>query len=116
MDKVIIVGGGASGIVAALLSKRSNNEVIILERNSTCLKKLLLTGNGRCNFMNESYSTQNYHSQNIDIVDKIISSNNIDMVLNFFEKIGLIYKVKNGCCYPYSNQAKMIQKLIMFQL
>lgn len=113
MDKVIIVGGGASGIVAALFSKRSNNEVIILERNSTCLKKLLLTGNGRCNFMNENYSIQNYHSQNIDIVDKIISSSNIDMVLNFFQDIGLVFKAKNGCYYPYSNQAKMIQKLLI---
>jgi len=113
MDKVIIVGGGASGIVASLFAKRENNDVIILERNTTCLKKLLLTGNGRCNFMNENYSIKNYHSQNIDIVDKIISSNNIDMVLNFFQEIGLIYKIKNTCYYPYSNQAKMIQKLLI---
>ena len=68
MCDVIIIGAGASGIVSSIFAKKKDNKVIILERNDKSLKKLLMTGNGRCNYMNESYSTKNYHSMNIDIV------------------------------------------------
>ena len=50
MSKVVIVGGGFSGVVSAIYAS-VKNEVIILERNDNILKKLLLTGNGRCNFL-----------------------------------------------------------------
>ena len=68
-----IIGGGSSGVVCAIKAKTNNNQVTILERNNTLLKKLLMTGNGKCNYLNEVYSTKNYHSENIDIVDKIIA-------------------------------------------
>ena len=51
MDKIVIIGGGASGLVSSIISKNKNNEVIILERNKDCGKKLLMTGNGRCNYL-----------------------------------------------------------------
>ena len=108
----IIIGGGASGVVCSLFAKNKNNKVTILERNNTLLKKLLLTGNGRCNYMNEEYSTKNYHSNNIDIVDKIISTSNIDMVKEFFDNLGIIPKIKNGYYYPYSNQAITIKNIL----
>lgn len=112
MCDVIIIGAGASGIVSSIFAKKSNNRVIVLERNDKSLKKLLMTGNGRCNYMNESYSTKNYHSEDIDIVDKIISSNNIEMVKKFFDSIGVIPKIKNGYFYPYSNQAITIKNML----
>ena len=112
MCDVIIIGAGASGIVCSILSKKSNNKVVILERNDKSLKKLLMTGNGRCNYMNEEYNTSKYHSEDIDIVDKIISSNNIEMVRNFFDSLGVIPKIKNGYYYPYSNQAVTIKNML----
>ena len=112
MCDVIIIGAGASGIVSSIFAKKKNNRVIVLERNDKSLKKLLMTGNGRCNYMNESYSTKNYHSEDIDIVDKIISSNNIEMVKKFFDSIGVIPKIKNGYFYPYSNQAISIKNML----
>lgn len=112
MCDVIIIGAGASGIVCSILSKKNNNKVVVLERNDKTLKKLLMTGNGRCNYMNESYSTKNYHSEDIDIVDKIISSKNIEMVKEFFDSIGVIPKIKNGYYYPYSNQAITIKNML----
>ena len=96
MYDVIIIGAGASGIVSSIFAKKSNNKVIVLERNDKSLKKLLMTGNGRCNYMNEEYNTKKYHSEDIDIVDKIISSNNIEMVKDFFDSLGVIPKIKNG--------------------
>ena len=112
MCDVIIIGAGASGIVSSIFAKRKNNNVIVLERNDKSLKKLLMTGNGRCNYMNEVYNTSKYHSEDIDIVDKIISSNNIEMVKEFFDSIGVIPKIKNGYYYPYSNQAVTIKNML----
>lgn len=112
MCDVIIIGAGASGIVSSIFAKKSNNKVIVLERNDKSLKKLLMTGNGRCNYMNEVYNTSKYHSDDIDIVDKIISSNNIEMVKEFFDSIGVIPKIKNGYYYPYSNQAITIKNML----
>lgn len=113
MNRVVVIGGGASGIVAGIFAKRENNEVIILERNSECLKKILVTGNGKCNYLNESYSIHNYHSKNIDIVDKIISSDNINLVKDFFDNIGVVSKIKNGYYYPFSNQATTIKNCLI---
>ena len=113
MNQVVIIGGGASGIVSGIFAAREDNEVIILERNSECLKKILVTGNGKCNFLNESYSINNYHSKNIDIVDRIISSENINLVKDFFDNIGVVSKVKNGCYYPFSNQATSIKNCLI---
>ena len=112
MCDVVIIGGGASGIVSSIFAKKKNNKVVVLEKNDKVLKKLLMTGNGRCNYMNESYSTKNYHSEDIDIVDKIISTDNIEMVKSFFEELGVIPKIKNGYYYPYSNQALSIKNML----
>lgn len=112
MCDVIIIGAGASGIVSSIFAKKKNNKVVVLERNDKSLKKLLMTGNGRCNYMNEEYNTSKYHSEDIDIVDKIISSNNIEMVKEFFDSIGVISKIKNGYYYPYSNQAVTIKNML----
>ena len=48
--RIGIIGGGAAGIFTAINAKDENNEVIIFERNKECGKKLLATGNGRCNY------------------------------------------------------------------
>lgn len=114
--KIIIVGGGCSGVIAAIKAKNKNNEVIILERNNTLLKKLLLTGNGRCNYFNENYSIDNYHSNNIDLVNEFISNDNIIMAKEFFDNIGIVPKIKNGYYYPYSNQAISIKDILVNEI
>ncbi len=113
MSRVIIIGGGASGLVASIFAKKNGNEVIILERNTECLKKLLMTGNGKCNYLNEKYGITDYHSQNIELVDKIISDENINLIKEFFDKIGVVYKTKNGYYYPFSNQAITIKNCLI---
>ena len=57
---IIIIGGGASGIFAAINLKKHNNKVRILEKNSRIGKKLLVTGNGRCNYSNINLSENNF--------------------------------------------------------
>ena len=114
--KIIVVGGGCSGVIAAIKSKNKDNEVIILEKNNTLLKKLLLTGNGRCNYFNENYSLDNYHSKNIDLVNDFVSPKNINMAKSFFDYLGIIPKIKNGYYYPYSNQASTIKDILINEL
>ena len=109
MNKIIIVGGGASGLICAITAARNNNDVTIIERNNTCGKKILVTGNGKCNYWNENQELIHYHSSNEEVLDKIITSENKNKVLNFFSSIGIIPKVKDGYYYPYSSLAASIQ-------
>ena len=113
METVVIIGGGASGIVSSISAKNSNNRVIVLERNSACLKKLLMTGNGKCNYFNDDQSLDKYYSSNSDILNDIITDYNTNMVIDFFNKLGVIYKKKNGYYYPFSNQATTIKDVLL---
>ena len=109
MSKVVVIGGGAAGLVSAIVASKNNNEVIILEKNNTCGKKILVTGNGKCNYWNEDQEHSHYHSSNEEILEKIITSENKNKVLNFFSSIGIIPKIKDGYYYPYSSLAASIQ-------
>lgn len=109
MSKVTIIGGGASGLCAAIVLARNNNDVVILERNNICGKKLLITGNGRCNYFNEDFKVEHYNSRDIPILEKLITENSKKEVLGFFNSIGIIPNINNGYYYPYSNQASSIR-------
>lgn len=112
MKRVVVIGAGASGIIASIFASKKN-EVIVLERNASPLKKLLLTGNGKCNYFNENQNINNYNSNNIDLVDKLITDNNIKSVLKFFDGIGIVPKIKNGYYYPYSNLSNSIKEALL---
>ena len=116
MERIVIIGGGASGLVTAIYAKRKNNQVIILEKNNKCGKKLLLTGNGRCNFWNQDQSLENYNSTNKNNFRDIITEKNQKEILSFFDKIGIVPKVKDGYYYPNSNQASSISNALLLQV
>lgn len=115
MSKVVIVGGGASGIVAAIQAS-NNHEVILLEANDKCGKKILLTGNGKCNYWNSDISVDNYNTDNTNILNSIISPKNQEEVLSFLENIGIYPRIKNGYYYPYSNQASSVRTLLVNEI
>lgn len=115
MAKVGIIGGGYSGVISAIYAS-SKNEVTILERNSTLLKKLLLTGNGRCNYFNSVITLDKFHSYNEELIGDIITMDNIEELDNFYTNLGLIPKIKNGYYYPYSNQATSVKDLLVSKL
>ena len=113
MGKVVVVGGGASGLVAAIVAS-NKHEVILLEANDKCGKKILLTGNGKCNYWNSNIVLDNYNSDNISVLDKIIC--NQDEVLSFLDSIGIYPKIKNGYYYPYSNQASSVRTILLNEI
>ena len=116
MSKVIIIGGGLSGVISAIYAKRNGNDVTILERNNDILKKLLVTGNGRCNYFNNDQDINHYHSDNMEIVNKIITEENINELSKFYDEIGIVPKIKNGYYYPYSNQAISVKDALVNEL
>lgn len=105
MSNIVIIGGGVAGITAAIKAKNKNNRVVILEKNNNCLKKLLLTGNGHCNYFNDDFNYKHYNSSNLSLVKQIINDESKDKLVSFYDQIGLIPKIKNGYYYPQSNQA-----------
>lgn len=111
--RVVIIGGGVSGLAAAISAKNKKNQVLILERNSKCCKKLLLTGNGRCNYYNENQSIKFYHSSNNELLNQVIYHDNLLKVTSFFNKIGIVPRIKEGYYYPYSNQSISIENALI---
>lgn len=115
MKKIVIIGAGASGLVASIFAKKNGNDVILLEKNNILGKKILATGNGKCNYWNEDQSLNHYRSSNFEEIEKIINSENKEKIMRFFENIGIEPKVKNGYYYPFSNQARSMQKSLILE-
>lgn len=112
--KIAIIGGGISAFAAAI-SAAKNNDVTILEKNSKVLKKLLLTGNGKCNYFNNDQDISHYHTNsNIDIKE-IINPENIEKVKAFWAYLGIVPFIKNGYYYPYSETASSMKEALVFK-
>lgn len=104
MEDLVIVGGGMSGMVAAIVAARRGKEVLILERQDTLGKKLLGTGNGRCNLSNENLSEKNYVCDQPDQLKGMLEAYK-EVEEEFWHSLGLYTIKKNGYVYPLSNQA-----------
>ncbi|MBQ6999245.1 MAG: aminoacetone oxidase family FAD-binding enzyme [Clostridia bacterium] len=110
MSTVAVVGAGAAGIVAALKASKKHR-VVLLDGNDKCGKKILLTGNGRCNYWNSVLGAHMYETDNIEHLETILSKDNIEACLDYLEKLGIYPKIKNGYYYPYSNHAASIREI-----
>lgn len=109
MSDVVVVGAGASGLTAAIYASLKNN-VIVLERYDKPAKKILVTGNGRCNYWNSDMNVAHYYSDNLSFLNNYISEED---VLSYFDKLGLVPFVKNGYYYPYSMQAISVRDALI---
>ena len=107
--KIIIIGAGVSGLTTAINSKTSNNEILVLEKNSIPGKKILVTGNGRCNFLNDDFSKEHFHSIKDNDIKSLINNDNKERVLNFIKSLGVELKIKNGYYYPFTNKSSTIR-------
>ncbi len=109
MKKIAIIGGGASGLMAALFAARSGANVTIYEHNNSVGKKILASGNGRCNIINTTASYEDYAGADPQFVTYTLKQ----LSFGYFEKlchsIGLLLDIKDdGRCYPLSNEAKSV--------
>ena len=108
--KVAIIGGGASGLFLANLI--SNNDVTIYEAKESVGKKILATGNGRCNYWNDYQDLSCYESLNNNLIDNIINEDTAKFVLDKFASLGIVPKKKDGYYYPLNNKAKTIRDVL----
>lgn len=120
--RIGIIGGGAAGMAAAIAAARNNRraEIFILEQKEKIGKKLLATGNGRCNLTNRqadaSCADSCYHGEDISFVRKALEQFGYQDTLDFFESMGLVTRSRGEYVYPRSDQAAAVLELLELEL
>lgn len=110
--RVCIIGGGAAGMMAAIVAAREGAAVTVLEHNEKTGKKILATGNGRCNLTNLYQDVSCYHSQEQNLAWEVLQQFDVQKTIRFFSELGIYTKNKNGGLYPSSMQASSVQELL----
>jgi flavoprotein family protein len=111
--RLAIIGGGASGLMCASFLKRNNSrlDITIYERNKGLGRKILASGNGKCNFMNYKASIYDYNHP--EFVSMLFKQTSKDEVLNYFSSLGLLFKFDDeGKMYPQTESSDTILKLL----
>jgi len=116
VKNVGIIGGGASGIMAAITAARLGAQVTIFEHNNRIGKKILATGNGKCNFSNLNQDENSYFSEQMSFPEQILKQFTPLQSVDFFESIGMLIKVKNDYLYPATMQASTVLDLLNLEL
>ena len=120
MKQILVLGGGAAGIVAAIAAAEESQgraQVILLERNPRIGKKLLATGNGRCNLDNDRIRLEDYFTSDRDTLGQMLEAIGSHGVTNWFADHGLLSQPDEvGRVYPYSNQAADVLNLLLYWL
>lgn len=112
---LLVIGAGASGMMAAITAARENKKVCIIEKLDKAGKKLLATGNGKCNFTNEKMNADCFHGDT-SFVEQVLRQFSVENCLKFFHSIGIYPKNKNGYYYPNSEQAASVTNALLFEL
>lgn len=113
---VVIVGGGASGLVAAIYAARAGARTAILEHKDKIGKKILATGNGKCNYTNLVQTQECYRGTHPEFAMEVLNSYNEADAIAFFRELGILPKVRNGYVYPNSEQAASIVNVLEMEL
>ena len=114
--KIAVIGGGASGMMAAISAAKNGAAVTILEATKRVGNKILLTGNGKCNFTNLLLDTSCYYCKDEDFVTNIMEKFSPKDTQTFFENAGMLVKNKNGYLYPSGEQASIVLDILRMEL
>lgn len=121
MRKVAVVGGGAAGMMAAITAARNGASVTLYERNDRVGKKILATGNGKCNFSNRDFSVDYYSGNGRRKTDqeklrRCFEMFSVEDAVVFFETAGMLIKEKRGYLYPWSEQAATVLDILRLEM
>lgn len=115
--KIAVIGGGASGLVAAIVAARNGAEVTIYEKMNKVGKKILATGNGRCNYTNMNMSIDRYHGNNLKNAEKAMNYFDLKKTISFFENLGIYpYVDDSGKVYPNSLQSSSVLDVLRYEI
>lgn len=113
---MIVVGGGASGLVAAILIAREDISVTLLEQNSKVGKKILVSGNGKCNIGNQNIVPSRYHSQNPHFIKEALMGYGSEEIKDIFESMGLpLIEGEGGRLFPMGLQASTVVEVLVYE-
>lgn len=113
---IAVIGGGASGLMAAITAKRRGAEVTVYEKLNRVGKKILATGNGRCNYTNANMYLDRFHGNKIKEAEKILNFFNLSHTITFFEDLGIYpYTDESGKVFPNSLQASSILDVLRYE-
>jgi len=114
---VIVIGGGAAGMVAAIEAKRQGKSVLLCEKMPKLGKKLLVTGAGRCNLLNEKLDASFYDLSARGLVSSVLSKFGKEKILGFFRELGLeTYAEPDGRIFPATNQAASVVRVLEMEM
>lgn len=114
--EIIIVGAGASGLAAAIQAAREGARVMVLEHMEAAGKKILSTGNGKCNFTNRKQGIAYYRGKNPAFVLPVLEQFGFEETLQFFEGLGIVPNGKrDGYYYPASGQASSVREVLLME-
>ena len=114
---IAIIGGGPSGMMAALTAAKNKAKVVLIEKNNILGRKLLATGNGRCNITNCIIELDNYHGSTPEFVLPVFDQFNQNDSINFFKSINVLLKEEDrGRMFPTSNQAETVTQALSNEL
>ena len=112
MKNIAIIGAGASGLLCAIFCAKNGLKVDLFEQNTKCAKKILVSGNGRCNISNTQLSSSDYFGQNPSFVEYALNQFGFKEFCKFTDSVGLLLDIKDdGRAYPLSNEAKSVVKI-----
>lgn len=112
-ENIVIIGAGASGLFAAIKASEKNYDITVLEANEKAGKKILMTGNGRCNLTNMIMSSKFYYTKDLNFVENVINKFNQKDTIREFNKFGVAIKDKNNYIYPNSMQASTVLSALL---
>lgn len=119
-NKIAIIGGGASGMIAAIIASRNGAGVTIYERMNRIGRKILATGNGRCNLTNTNLKWDNLqciHGNDIKFAGHILKQFSVEETIDFFEALGIAHKIEeDGKIFPMSDQASSVLDVLRYEL
>lgn len=113
---VAVIGGGAAGMMAAITAAREGCSVTVYERNDRLGKKILATGNGKCNLGNMTLSGREYYGGSEALISSCLERFGAEDTVRFFQGLGLMVKNKNGYLYPASEQAAVVLDVLRLEL
>lgn len=114
---VAIIGAGPAGIFSALTAAKQGASVVLLEKNQILGRKILATGNGRCNLTNKNIAVSRYHGATPEFIQSVLSTFSQFQVMEYFESLGVLLKEEdNGRIFPRTNQASSITEALNFEL
>ncbi|ABR47536.1 HI0933 family protein [Alkaliphilus metalliredigens QYMF] len=113
---ILVIGGGAAGMIASIAATRQGAQVIILEKMNRVGKKILATGNGRCNLTNIHTDLIHFHGNNVQFIRSVLGQFSVEETINFFEYLGIAHKVEEGKVYPFSDQAASVLDVLRYEM